>query len=104
VKVGSVCKAAFYQMLTALPIQFRLLGIWLVGEFGPKASGPDGGALFARFWIECKNSVTDNSNTRPSKCFGLPIGPIRLDYGYPIQENSFSSKSGQFQFSVGYQF
>jgi outer membrane protein insertion porin family len=34
----------------------------------------------------------------------LPIGPIRLDYGYPIQEDDFSSKSGQFQFSVGYQF
>jgi outer membrane protein insertion porin family len=34
----------------------------------------------------------------------LPIGPLRLDYGYPIQEDSFSSKSGQFQFSVGYQF
>ena len=34
----------------------------------------------------------------------LPIGPIRLDYGFPIQEDSFSSRSGQFQFSVGYQF
>jgi outer membrane protein insertion porin family len=34
----------------------------------------------------------------------LPIGPLRLDYGYPIEEDSFSSKSGQFQFSVGYQF
>jgi outer membrane protein insertion porin family len=34
----------------------------------------------------------------------LPIGPLRLDYGFPIQEDSFSSKSGQFQFSVGYQF
>jgi outer membrane protein insertion porin family len=34
----------------------------------------------------------------------LPIGPIRLDYGYPIQGDSFTSKSGQFQFSVGYQF
>jgi outer membrane protein insertion porin family len=34
----------------------------------------------------------------------LPIGPIRLDYGYPVQEDDFSSKSGQFQFSVGYQF
>jgi outer membrane protein insertion porin family len=34
----------------------------------------------------------------------LPIGPIRLDYGFPIQRDSFSSKSGQFQFSVGYQF
>ncbi len=34
----------------------------------------------------------------------LPIGPIRLDYGYPIQGDSFTSKSGQFQFNVGYQF
>jgi len=34
----------------------------------------------------------------------LPIGPIRLDYGFPIQGDSFTSRSGQFQFSVGYQF
>jgi outer membrane protein insertion porin family len=34
----------------------------------------------------------------------LPIGPLRLDYGFPVEEDSFSSKSGQFQFSVGYQF
>jgi hypothetical protein len=32
---------------------------------GPKAFGPDGGALFAWFWIECKISVTDNSDRRP---------------------------------------
>jgi hypothetical protein len=29
VKVRSVCKAAFYQMLTALSIQFGLLGVGL---------------------------------------------------------------------------
>lgn len=34
----------------------------------------------------------------------LPIGPIRIDYGWPVQEDRFSSKNGQFQFSVGYQF
>ena len=34
----------------------------------------------------------------------LPIGPIRIDYGWPIEEDRFSSKDGQFQFSVGYQF
>ncbi|MBV9671271.1 MAG: outer membrane protein assembly factor BamA, partial [Verrucomicrobia bacterium] len=34
----------------------------------------------------------------------LPIGPIRVDYGFPIQRDRFSSSSGQFQFSVGYQF
>ncbi|MGA8656759.1 MAG: outer membrane protein assembly factor BamA [Chthoniobacterales bacterium] len=34
----------------------------------------------------------------------LPIGPIRLDYGWPVQRDHFNSKDGQFQFSVGYQF
>jgi outer membrane protein insertion porin family len=34
----------------------------------------------------------------------LPIGPVRLDYGYPIQTDPQSGKSGKFQFSVGYQF
>jgi outer membrane protein insertion porin family len=34
----------------------------------------------------------------------LPIGPLRLDYGYPIQTDPHSGTSGKFQFSVGYQF
>jgi outer membrane protein insertion porin family len=34
----------------------------------------------------------------------LPIGPIRIDYGIPITKDRWSSSSGQFQFSVGYQF
>jgi len=34
----------------------------------------------------------------------LPIGPIRLDYGIPIQSDKFNNSSGRFQFSVGYQF
>ena len=34
----------------------------------------------------------------------LPIGPIRLDYGIPIQTDKFNNSSGRFQFSVGYQF
>jgi outer membrane protein insertion porin family len=34
----------------------------------------------------------------------LPIGPIRLDYGIPIRKDSFTSRSGKFQFSIGYQF
>ncbi|MDQ3626714.1 MAG: BamA/TamA family outer membrane protein, partial [Verrucomicrobiota bacterium] len=33
----------------------------------------------------------------------LPIGPIRLDYGIPIQAAG-NSKSGKFNFAVGYQF
>ena len=32
----------------------------------------------------------------------LPIGPLRLDYGIPINHDRFNSGSGQFQFGVGY--
>lgn len=34
----------------------------------------------------------------------LPVGPLRLDYGYPLQTDSQSGKNGKIQFSVGYQF
>jgi outer membrane protein insertion porin family len=33
----------------------------------------------------------------------LPIGPLRLDYGFPIQKAGNSGR-GKFNFSVGYQF
>ncbi len=35
----------------------------------------------------------------------LPIGPVRLDYGYPLESNMFNIRhSGKFNFNVGYQF
>ena len=34
----------------------------------------------------------------------LPIGPLRLDYGYPIMSDALTGRSGKIQFSVGYQF
>ncbi|MEO7933601.1 MAG: outer membrane protein assembly factor BamA [Chthoniobacterales bacterium] len=34
----------------------------------------------------------------------LPIGPIRIDYGIPIQSDRFNDSSGKFNFNVGYQF
>jgi outer membrane protein insertion porin family len=33
----------------------------------------------------------------------LPIGPLRLDYGYPLQRDGYNG-GGRFNFSVGYQF
>jgi outer membrane protein insertion porin family len=73
----------------------------------------DGGFVNAGAWSFGPEKV-QNSEGRTSGGFNqdiglgvrldLPIGPIRLDYGFPIQRDSFSSKSGQFQFSVGYQF
>lgn len=32
----------------------------------------------------------------------LPIGPLRLDYGIPINHDRFNGSGGQFQFGVGY--
>ncbi|MEO5720380.1 MAG: outer membrane protein assembly factor BamA [Chthoniobacterales bacterium] len=34
----------------------------------------------------------------------LPIGPLRLDYGFPIETGGNNSKKGKFNFNVGYQF
>ncbi len=33
----------------------------------------------------------------------LPIGPVRIDYGFPLQKDN-SSGSGKFNFNIGYQF
>jgi len=34
----------------------------------------------------------------------LPIGPVRIDYGIPIQKDRFSGSGGKFNFNIGYQF
>jgi outer membrane protein insertion porin family len=35
----------------------------------------------------------------------LPIGPLRLDYGFPVKsEPNVDAKQGKFSFDVGYQF
>lgn len=34
----------------------------------------------------------------------LPVGPIRIDYGLPIETGGNNSKNGKFNFNVGYQF
>ena len=34
----------------------------------------------------------------------LPIGPVRIDYGIPLQRDEFTSSSGRFNFNIGYQF
>ena len=69
-----------------------------------------GGVRFAMFYDI--GSVTadayDYSFSEYSDNWGLglrlnlPIGPLRLDYGIPINHDRFSSGSGRFQFGVGY--
>ena len=34
----------------------------------------------------------------------LPIGPIRIDWGYPVKSDDWNNSSGQFNFNVGYTF
>ena len=34
----------------------------------------------------------------------LPIGPVNIDWGYPVKCQSYNKSNGQFNFTVGYQF
>ncbi len=34
----------------------------------------------------------------------LPIGPVRIDYGIPVQSGADNDSSGRFNFNIGYQF
>lgn len=34
----------------------------------------------------------------------LPIGPIRVDFGIPVQSDEFNDSSGKFNFNLGYRF
>ena len=34
----------------------------------------------------------------------LPIGPVRIDYGIPVQSDRYNDSSGKFNFNIGYQF
>jgi outer membrane protein insertion porin family len=34
----------------------------------------------------------------------LPIGPLRIDYGIPLQKDGATTHGGKFNFNVGYQF
>lgn len=45
-----------------------------------------------------------NSDVGVGVRLDLPIGPVRIDYGFPLQTDGFTSKSGRFNFNIGYQF
>ncbi|HEY3899000.1 MAG TPA: outer membrane protein assembly factor BamA [Chthoniobacter sp.] len=100
-------------------------------DVGPKDSSgePIGGDSLARFTVEYTIPIIDKvrgavfydvgivnpgeysfttSDINSDVGFGvrldLPIGPIRLDLGFPLQKDQFSTKSPQFNFNIGYQF
>ena len=45
-----------------------------------------------------------NSDIGAGVRLDLPIGPIRVDYGFPIKKDADTGSSGKFNFNVGYQF
>lgn len=100
-------------------------------DVGPKDENDDsiGGNTMARATIEYTYPIVDRvrgaffydtgfvnsgsyslSGTEVASDIGigvrldLPIGPIRLDYGYPVQKGDATSTSGHFNFNIGYQF
>jgi outer membrane protein insertion porin family len=100
-------------------------------DVGPKddSGEPIGGDTLARFTVEYTFPIIDKvrgavfydvgfvnsgeysfstSDINSDVGFGvrldLPIGPIRLDLGFPLQKDQFSTKSPQFNFNIGYQF
>lgn len=99
-------------------------------DVGPKDENgePLGGRSLARATVEVTYPVIEkvrvalfydigfiepkafNAGGRPASDVGLglrldlPIGPLRLDYGIPVQTGGNNSSSGKFNFNVGYQF
>ena len=81
--VGGIPENAFTRVIREDPARHGLL--YTGTELGLFVSFDDGGN-----WQSLR--------------LNLPVGPIRLDYGYPIHSDKKTGTSGKFQFSVGYQF
>jgi outer membrane protein insertion porin family len=76
----------------------------------------DWGWVNANSWDFSPASVTTSANGLSYTSGGLngdvgigarielPIGPIRIDWGYPVMYDSWNKSSGQFNFNVGYTF
>lgn len=66
----------------------------------------------ATFWdigfVNASSWDWDTSNYNANFGFGirvdLPIGPIRVDYGIPVESDQWNGGSGKFNFNIGYQF
>ena len=93
-------------------------------DVGPKEKGqPIGGTSLGRATVEYTFPVVDRvrgamfydtgfigdighvaSDVGIGVRLDLPIGPVRLDYGVPVQKDQNAGGSGKFNFNIGYQF
>jgi outer membrane protein insertion porin family len=61
------------------------------------------------FQFDAKKDVNGSGGLNSDYGIGLlleipAIGPIRIDYGIPLQSDAFNDSSGKFQFNIGYKF
>ena len=66
------------------------------------------GALFYDVGMVGEGSYSYNGDLNSDIGIGvrleLPIGPVRIDYGIPVQTDQYNNSGGRFQFNIGYQF
>jgi outer membrane protein insertion porin family len=67
------------------------------------------GAVFSDLgFVNASAYDFSSSNVNADIGFGLrldlPIGPIRVDYGYPVIHDGWNGPPGKFNFNIGYQF
>jgi outer membrane protein insertion porin family len=58
----------------------------------------------SQYYVDGTSSGGLNGDVGIGARIELPIGPIRIDWGYPIMTDQWNRTSGQFQFNVGYTF
>jgi outer membrane protein insertion porin family len=66
------------------------------------------GAVFYDIGVVGLEAFEPNGRAASDVGFGirlnLPVGPLRLDYGFPITTGGNNKRDGKFNFNVGYQF
>lgn len=58
----------------------------------------------AQYYVNGSSSGGLNGDVGIGARIELPIGPIRIDWGYPVMTDQWNQSSGQFNFNVGYTF
>jgi outer membrane protein insertion porin family len=58
----------------------------------------------AQATIDGETSAGLNGDVGIGARIELPIGPIRIDWGYPVMHDQWNKSNGQFNFNVGYTF
>lgn len=83
--------AAYFSAEYTFPIMEKIRGA-VFYDVGEVTGGPGqfGGGL--------------NSDVGIGLRLFLPIGPIRVDFGIPVQSDEFNDSGGKFNFNVGYKF